>query len=157
MAGGARRGSLATGDLERPAVQRALDLGEIDAVTGKRGEREIQHVGGLVNHLSAPAASASSAGFLAQLGAEQRRIGEQLGGVGAVRGGDPAFREAACERTKAAVVAPTGARVQVQKPGGCWRTVKRRQSRSQSASIRSSSWVAPDVAPLTHRPRERER
>ena len=65
MAGGARRGSLATGDLERPAVQRALDLGEIDAVTGKRGEREIQHVGGLVNHLSAPCGIGQLGRFLA--------------------------------------------------------------------------------------------
>ena len=86
-------------------------------MTGKRGEREIQHVGGLVDHLGAPCGFGQLGRFLAQLGAEQRRIGEQLGGVGAVRRRDPALRQTAGERAKAAVIAPAGARVQMAETG----------------------------------------
>src|SRR5690606_35736247 len=102
--------SLAPGDLQGTAVEGPFDLGEVYVVAGELDQREVEHVGGLVDLLGARRRFGQLVRLLAQLGAEPRRVGEQPRGVGAFGCCDLALRQAAGERPEAGLRAPAGAR-----------------------------------------------
>ena len=136
--------SAAPRHLERAPVEVRLDFGEVDAFRGEAGEGEVEDVRGLPDDVLAVLGLGQLARLLAQLGGQEGGVGEQLGRVAARAAPAAAPGRSVRSRWPSPVSSPQQVRVsRWQKPAPRWRTTKRGLSRSQSRSMRISSWVAP--------------